>query len=123
MKNILALFLAFSFFAQSFVPVGMVAYYHINKRYIAQQLCENRNNPASNCQGHCYLSKQLKKAEEGERKQSSGIIKEKEEIIADEHTLLPATYFPDFTVYQFIPYSASHIPAEACTTLLKPPAA
>ena len=101
----------------------MVAYYHINKNYIARQLCENKNNPASNCQGHCYLSKQLKKVEEAERKQSSGIIKEKEEMIADKQMLLPAAYFPDFKIYHFLPYSACHIPTDACNTLLKPPAA
>lgn len=38
-------------------------WYVVNKEYAAQQLCENKDVPMLNCNGKCYLSKQLEKAE------------------------------------------------------------
>jgi len=34
--------------------------YAINKSYIVQYLCENRDEPRLKCDGKCYLAKQLK---------------------------------------------------------------
>lgn len=36
--------------------------YEINKKYIAEVLCENKDKPMIHCNGKCYLKKQLKKA-------------------------------------------------------------
>jgi len=38
-------------------------WYVVNKEYVAQKLCENQAIPMLNCNGKCYLSKQLEKAE------------------------------------------------------------
>lgn len=47
------------------------AWYKANQAYVAQTLCENKAKPAKNCNGKCYLAKQLKKAEgETENKQA-----------------------------------------------------
>ena len=35
------------------------AAYELNKAYISSVLCENKEVPAMNCQGKCYLKKQL----------------------------------------------------------------
>lgn len=35
----------------------------VNKEYVAQELCENQDIPMLNCNGKCYLGKQLEKAE------------------------------------------------------------
>lgn len=42
----------------------MVLNYHINKKSITEKYCENRDKPQMHCNGHCYLAKQLKQAEE-----------------------------------------------------------
>ena len=44
--------------------VFIVLDYQINKDYITQFLCINKSKPELNCQGHCYLQKQLKKADQ-----------------------------------------------------------
>lgn len=36
----------------------------INQTEITEKYCENKANPMLNCNGNCYLSKQLKKQEE-----------------------------------------------------------
>lgn len=47
------------------VRLGIVAWYELNKDYVAKTLCENRDKPQMKCCGKCYLRKQLKKTEEG----------------------------------------------------------
>ena len=102
--------------------MGIGIYYHVNKEYIAQKLCENRNNPAIHCNGHCYLSKQLNKAEQNE-KQSAQFIKEKEEIISNQNNQLRVKYFPSYTSLDFLSYTPSMYLADNTASLLKPPAA
>gem|GEM_PF-1911828 len=35
--------------------------FNLNEGYIEKELCVNKNNPSSHCNGHCYLTKQLDK--------------------------------------------------------------
>lgn len=50
------------------------AWYKVNQAYVAQTLCENKAKPAKNCNGKCYLAKQLKKAEgETENKEAPSL--------------------------------------------------
>ncbi len=122
MKRIFVLLMVVVVLSPAFLQLGVVAYFQFNKNYIQQQLCINKNNPKSNCNGHCYLTKQLKKAEEGERKQSSRIVKEKEEIISNYTDSLPLAYFPNYTVRNFVPYPSQNISVDTYSSLLKPPA-
>ncbi|NKI27053.1 hypothetical protein HCG49_10810 [Arenibacter sp. 6A1] len=46
-------------------PFWPVAEYAINYDYIVENLCENRDKPLLNCDGKCYLAKQLAKESEG----------------------------------------------------------
>jgi hypothetical protein len=121
-KRIFVLLMVVVVLSPAFLQLGVVAYFQFNKNYIQQQLCINKNNPKSNCKGHCYLTKQLKKAEEGERKQSSRIVKEKEEIISNYTDSLPLAYFPNYTVRNFVPYPSQNISVDTYSSLLKPPA-
>lgn len=41
--------------------------WQINKDYIAQTSCENRNNPISDCAGSCQLVKQLENTEPSDK--------------------------------------------------------
>ncbi|MDX1363321.1 MAG: hypothetical protein R3243_03860 [Arenibacter latericius] len=49
-------------------PFWPLAEYIVNYDYIVTNLCENRNRPTLNCDGKCYLSKQLAKETESEDK-------------------------------------------------------
>ncbi len=42
-------------------PIWPIAEYVINYDYIANVLCENKEKPQLNCDGKCYLAKQLAK--------------------------------------------------------------
>ncbi|MFN6945138.1 MAG: hypothetical protein ACK4ND_09340 [Cytophagaceae bacterium] len=67
LNRIIAILLLFVILAQALSKVGLVAYYNINKEYIAETLCENKAKPELDCEGKCYLKKQL---EEDEKHQS-----------------------------------------------------
>lgn len=121
LKKIFTLFLAVIIVAQTLVNVGIGVYYHFNKVYITQQLCENRSNPALHCNGHCYLSKQLKKAEEGEKK-SAQIAKEKDEVISNLVASLFIMHFPISSSIKFYPLSSKLYVSGSAVMLLKPPA-
>jgi len=55
----------FALGSKSFVVLN----WKINQDYITEKYCENKDKPMMNCDGKCYLSKQLEKLE----------LKEKEE--------------------------------------------
>lgn len=72
------------------------------------------------CNGHCYLSKQLQKAEKGE-KQSAQLIKGQEEIISNPWQNLVKAYLPSFTVTA-LPDFISHLYVSfSPKALIKPP--
>lgn len=123
MKKYLVVFLSILIVFQTLVSVGVVVYYHLNKAFITQQLCENRSKPELKCNGHCYLSKQLKKAEEGEQKQMPNILKEKNEVISSTPDELPGIYYPAYTISTLPVLADSHYPASNTNELIKPPVA
>lgn len=50
------------------VPVIFLDY-ELRKDYIIQNFCVNKNRPELNCNGKCYLAKQIKAAEQQEQQQ------------------------------------------------------
>ncbi|WP_396590325.1 hypothetical protein [Allomuricauda sp. R78024] len=54
MKNIAIILFSLSILAKPLYPI---AEYIVNYDYIVNNLCENRDKPALNCDGKCYLSK------------------------------------------------------------------
>lgn len=48
----------------TFSQVVIIGEYFINQDYIAAVLCENKDEPEMECNGKCYLKKELKKDEE-----------------------------------------------------------
>lgn len=53
-------------------PLWPVMEYVVNYDYIANVLCENKDKPQLQCNGKCYLAKQLKKAQREQDKNPFG---------------------------------------------------
>lgn len=51
------------FLFQSFGNVVFYVHYELNKKYIAEVLCENKDKPEMHCNGKCHLKKQIKAVE------------------------------------------------------------
>lgn len=107
--------------SQALVNVGIGVYYELNKEYIAQKLCENRTNPQLHCNGHCYLSKQLKKAEEGSNKSQSQSEKANEEVLIDHSYTTVSNYTPAYLMLGLLPAYQRHAPACPVAEIQQPP--
>ncbi len=63
------------------VKLGIVAWYEVNKNYVATVLCENRDKPELNCCGKCFVKKQLNKVDRNTGdKQAPGKIAKAETV-------------------------------------------
>lgn len=45
--------------------------FELNHKYIAENLCINKNRPWLHCNGKCYFMRKIKQAEENEKKQEA----------------------------------------------------
>ena len=71
MRSFIAFLLLFAILLPTLSPWGTVAYFNINRKYIARVLCENRDRPQLNCNGKCYLAKKLKQQQEKKDKETT----------------------------------------------------
>jgi hypothetical protein len=63
-RKAIAIIVFLSLFSQCVIQLGVLAYYNLNKDYIAKNLCVNRNKRGSKCCGKCFLTKQLNKVDD-----------------------------------------------------------
>ncbi|XOV67626.1 MAG: hypothetical protein ACFHU9_00370 [Fluviicola sp.] len=65
--------LSYLLIAQFLFAMGMKVFlvldWKINQDRITEKYCENKDKPMMNCNGKCYLSKQLEKMEQQENKE------------------------------------------------------
>jgi hypothetical protein len=102
------------------INLGLYAYYTINKDMITQKLCVNKSKPQLHCNGKCYLSKQLKKAAENEKKQSQSLL-EKDEIISTHPEEIDFTHISSYALVGLpVPY-LMHPTSSFLLSLDRPP--
>ncbi|MBK9284231.1 MAG: hypothetical protein IPM51_07895 [Sphingobacteriaceae bacterium] len=64
MKIILTQLLLFAFVMQLGLRVYVIAKFELNKAYIVENLCEQKDEEENCCMGSCHLTKELAKVEE-----------------------------------------------------------
>ncbi len=62
-KKVSISFFIFLILGQTFDRFGLITYYYLNKEYITEFFCINKEKPELSCNGKCYLSSELKKQE------------------------------------------------------------
>ncbi|WP_411030754.1 hypothetical protein [Spongiimicrobium sp. 3-5] len=77
MKNYVVLLVALTMLIR---PLWPVAEYVMNYDYIVNVLCENKDKPQLQCDGKCYLAKQLAKASEHNEENPFGEKQSKTEV-------------------------------------------
>lgn len=80
LKKIAVFSLLFIMLLQISGKLAVFAYYQINKKYISENLCENRNNPQLHCNGKCHLAKELAK-EENRRQSPNNTLKLEKDLV------------------------------------------
>ncbi|WP_254448440.1 hypothetical protein [Spirosoma rhododendri] len=71
MRSLLVYLLLIATLLPSISPWGTIAYYQLNRDYIARVLCENRDRPELHCNGQCYLAKKLKAQQDRQDKDTT----------------------------------------------------
>lgn len=71
LKRVIVFFLLTCVIGSYFSRDFAFATFTLNQKYIAEQLCVNKDKPWMHCNGHCYLMNKVKQAEENERKQAN----------------------------------------------------
>jgi hypothetical protein len=113
MKHCFLLLALSGLLLQNFSKVFILVNYELNKKYITENLCENRDKPAMHCDGQCHLKKQLDKEDKSEGIPMQS-LKEKPgvQICEDFSPVvftreISDTNFPSDTWY-FIPAAPAH---------------
>jgi hypothetical protein len=65
--------------SQNINKIAILINFKINQEYIAENLCVNKDEPESCCEGKCQLEKELIKEEKKEKTPSAPNLKEKHE--------------------------------------------
>jgi len=61
MKRIIPIFFLLAFVTASLKQYYPYLDYYINKKYIVENFCVNKDKPEMGCEGKCHLKKQLEK--------------------------------------------------------------
>lgn len=100
---------------------GLLVYmgFEVNQRYIAKELCENRDKPQMHCNGKCYLMKKLKQAQDKEQKQErqSQKLQIQDAVVS---TPLVFKQYPFAEVNFHIPFSTG-MPRNIKNSIFHPP--
>ncbi len=75
MRSVTILFLAIILLSANFSRLFVFAGFELNRNYIAESLCENRDKPQLHCNGKCYLMKKLQQAQEKQKQQEKEVQK------------------------------------------------
>ena len=123
MKNALVYILLVATLLPILSPWGTIAYYHVNKDYIARVLCQNRDKPQLHCDGRCYLAKKLKAQEDRHDRETTERVQHSPVLqlfcqtnvpfqFSTPAVELPPIFLPDYLLKAY---------AAPCCGLLRPP--
>jgi len=73
MKKLLSILLLIVYVSILFRPIYPYLEYAINKDYIAQVLCINKDEPVLQCDGKCHLKKEIEKANDSNENSDSSV--------------------------------------------------
>jgi hypothetical protein len=71
MRYLVVILLISAFLGKSLLFMGWEIWFKLDQKRIAEEKCINKSRPMLNCNGQCYLAKQLRKIELEETKKSS----------------------------------------------------
>ena len=122
-NQILAISFYFLYLLAMVKPIVPIIDYYANYDYIANALCENRDKPYLECNGKCYLQKQLKKNDFNDSHEHNSTIPS---ISLDDYPVSPIDCFK-YKIFNFVEVPTSNYVYVNCTSqnvynsLFKPP--
>jgi hypothetical protein len=80
-RCLLASLLLSAFIIQTFSTNFLIASFYANQKYIAANLCVNKDRPGMKCCGKCQLTKKISREENKDKQNAGNKSDNKEEII------------------------------------------
>lgn len=77
-----ALFIMIVLIAPLAMQLSVMTWYQVNRGYISEVLCENREMPEMHCDGKCVLAQKLKQANQQEQQQGQSAMPEIQLIVS-----------------------------------------
>ncbi len=117
------LFVVFSF--HNMMKLSVITVYELNKEYIAQNLCVNKDKPELQCNGKCYLKKQLDKTDQNSKtdnKSNSLKADITDIVLCNKNILLSSLHLSEPTQTHSI-YSKKFIETDHIYSFFRPPEA
>lgn len=102
-------------FANAFVFAG----FEMNQKYIAAELCVNKDKPQLHCNGKCYLMKKLKQAEDKEQKQE----RQSQKVQIQDALIVKPLVFKQYSfaeIHFHVPFSTG-MPQSILNSIFHPP--
>lgn len=122
MKKIVSLALIFALGFQFLMKLGIMTYFQLNRVYITEMFCENKDRPQLNCDGQCFLAKKLQAAEEKtSEKESTRTVNQQLEIPLFIISTPAFVSFIDEKPIMEIPTLIEHYSFLSSSTLFHPP--
>ncbi|RFZ83336.1 hypothetical protein DYU05_14470 [Mucilaginibacter terrenus] len=119
LQRITAYLLIFSLVTVNFTRLFIYAGFELNRNYIAEKLCENRDKPWMNCNGKCYFMKKIKQAEQNknaeEKQAQKNLFQE-----AAFHKTADVSFHPILLAVILHPF-ANSTALERTNTIFQPP--
>ena len=97
LKHPVILLLLFSFLVHTFSDVIIVVHYELNKQYITEHFCVNRDKPELHCNGKCHLKKQLQNEEKRDQKPLNSRLKHDLQLFSRVNSKLINIHRDDFS--------------------------
>ena len=119
MIRLLSILILSAFLTHTFSRLIILIHHNVNKEYIAANLCENKDKPASHCEGKCHLKKQIDREEKSEKNPVAQL--KGAEVLLYSKTAVPLSFFPRAaTEVRFAPCDAGQV-RSATVSVFHPP--
>ncbi len=101
MKKVVVLTLLFIFTIQTTKSLWIISSFLVNRDYIAKNICINRFDKIPTCKGQCFLTKELNK-EQNENKKNITILEKESIFIVPQFTVVQTpNYFLSISKNKF----------------------
>lgn len=108
MKHVFSILILTGILMQLFGKTIICINYQLNKDYISNVFCENKNSKKLHCNGKCYMKKQLKEEDKKENAPANN-LKEKFELqlFSESKSLSELNFFDTYPCQHISSYVAS----------------
>jgi hypothetical protein len=112
--------LLIAFLGQNFSSYFIALDFQLNQKYIAGNLCENRNKPEMKCEGRCYLCRKLKKDQKDSEESPERRTDNRSELISEQTVFEAPPVFSQTISIQYTHFDEA-IVDEFAATFFHPP--